>query len=229
MKKRIKKIPKHLGIIIDGNRRWARERGLPTFEGHRKGLRKMKDVVQWCKEKGIKTLTLFVFSTENWKRSKGEVAYLMKLLKKATSVDLKEVAKKGVRVRVIGEKERLPRFVQESIKKIEKFTRKNKKITLNLAMSYGGRGEIVQAVKNIVKKRVPAKKITENLISKNLWASDLDMIIRTGKEQRISNFLIWQAAYAELYFFTGYWPAFNKRDLNKAIVAYSKRQRRFGK
>ena len=147
-----KKRLKHLGIILDGNRRWAKERGLPTFEGHRKGLRKMKDVVQWCKEKGIKTLTLFVFSTENWKRSKKEVNYLMKLLKKATSVDLKEVTKKGVRVRVIGEKERLPRFVQESIKKIEKLTRKNKKITLNLAMSYGGRGEIVQAVKNIIKK-----------------------------------------------------------------------------
>ncbi|XOB46504.1 MAG: polyprenyl diphosphate synthase [Candidatus Nealsonbacteria bacterium] len=225
----MKKTPKHLGIILDGNRRWAKEKGLPVFEGHKKGLEKIKKVVEWCKEKGIKILTLFVFSTENWKRSKKEIDYLMGLVKKAMNVDLKEASKQGIKVRVIGERERLPKIVQEAIEKIERTTKKNKKITLNLALSYGGRGEIVQAVKNIVKKKVSVNKITEDLISKNLWASDLDMIIRTGKEQRISNFLIWQAAYAELYFFTKYWPDFSKRDLNIALLDYSRRQRRFGR
>lgn len=225
----MKKTPKHLGIILDGNRRWAKEKGLPAFEGHKKGLEKIKKVVEWCKEKGIKILTLFVFSTENWKRSKKEINYLMGLVKKAMNVDLKEASKQGIKVRVIGERERLPKIVQKAIEKIERTTKKNKKITLNLALSYGGRGEIVQAVKNIVKKKVPAKRITEDLISKNLWASDLDMIIRTGKEQRISNFLIWQAAYAELYFFTKYWPDFSKKDLNIALLDYSRRQRKFGR
>ena len=229
MKEKTKKIPKHLGIILDGNRRWAKERGLSTFEGHRRGLKKVKNVTEWCLEKGIKTLTVFIFSTENWKRSKKEVDYLMKLVQKATIVDLKDVAKKGVKVNIIGERGRLPEFVKKGIRKIERNTNKNKKMTLNLALSYGGRGEIVQAIKNIIKKKVSAKEITESLISKNLWTSDLDMIIRTGKEKRISNFLIWQAAYAELYFLEKYWPAFNKRDLDKAIAVYDKRKRRFGK
>lgn len=224
-----KKRLKHLGIILDGNRRWAKERGLSAFEGHKRGLRKIKNVVEWCLEKKIKTLSVFIFSTENWKRSKEEVDYLMKLAEKATTVDLKEVGKKGVRVKVIGERGRLPEFVKKGIRNIERTTRKNKKMTLNLALSYGGRGEIVQAVKNIIQKKISPKKITESLISKNLWASDLDMIIRTGKEKRISNFLIWQAAYAELYFLEKYWPAFNKRDLNKAVLVYNKRQRKFGK
>jgi len=229
MKGKTKKIPKHLGIILDGNRRWAKEKGLTTFEGHRRGLRKVKDVTEWCLEKGVKILTVFIFSTENWKRSKEEVNYLMKLAHKATTVDLKNVAKKGVKVNIIGERQRLPEFVKKGIREIERTTSKNKKMTLNLALSYGGRGEIVQAIKNIVKKKVSVKKITESLISKNLWTSDLDMIIRTGKEKRISNFLIWQAAYAELYFLEKYWPAFNKRDLNEAIAVYNKRKRRFGK
>ena len=224
-----KKRLKHLGIILDGNRRWAKERGLSAFEGHKRGLRRIKNVVDWCLEKKIKTLTVFIFSTENWKRSKEEVDYLMKLAEKATTVDLKEVGKKGVRVKVIGERGRLPEFVKKGIRNIERTTRKNKKMTLNLALSYGGRGEIVQAVKNIIQKKISPKKITESLISKNLWTSDLDMIIRTGKEKRISNFLIWQAAYAELYFLEKYWPAFNKRDLNKAVLVYNKRQRKFGK
>lgn len=229
MKRKTKKIPKHLGIILDGNRRWAREKGLSTFEGHRRGLRKVKDVTEWCLEKGIKTLTVFIFSTENWKRSKKEVNYLMKLAHKATTVHLKDVAKKGVKVNIIGERQRLPEFVRKGIREIERNTSKNKEMTLNLALSYGGRGEIVQAIKNIVRKKISAKKITESLISENLWTSDLDMIIRTGKEKRISNFLIWQAAYAELYFLEKYWPAFDKRDLNKALAVYDKRKRRFGK
>ncbi len=225
----MRKSIRHLGIILDGNRRWAREKGLPAFEGHKKGLEKVKKVIQWCKERGVETLTLFVFSTENWKRPKIEVNYIMGLAKKALSTDLKEVSKQGIKVRVIGQREKLPKAVRMVIKRAEESTKKNKKMTLNFALSYGGRGEIVQAVKNIIKKKTPVSKITEDLISKNLWTTDLDLIIRTGKEQRISNFLIWQAAYSELYFFKKYWPDFSKRDLDKALLEYVRRQRRFGK
>ncbi|XOB40641.1 MAG: polyprenyl diphosphate synthase [Candidatus Nealsonbacteria bacterium] len=225
----MKKIPRHLGIILDGNRRWAKERGLPAFEGHRRGLGKIKEVAKWCKEKGIKVLTLFIFSTENWKRSRKEVDYLMVLAKRAMTVDVKEMAKHGIKMRVIGERERLPESVREAVEKAEKTTRKNKKMILNFALSYGGRGEIVEAVRKIVKSKISPKRISEKLISKNLWTSDLDLVIRTGKEQRLSNFLIWQAAYSELYFLKKYWPGFNKEDLNKALSEYARRQRRFGK
>ena len=139
-----------------------------------------------------------------------------------------KASKQGVKVRIIGERNRLPEKVQRSIGKIEELTKNNKSMTLNFALSYGGRAEIVEAVKNVIKQKIPVEKISENDISKNLWTSDLDLIIRTGKEQRISNFLIWQAAYSELYFFKKYWPAFNKRDLNQAISEYARRQRRFG-
>jgi len=225
----IKKIPQHLGIILDGNRRWAKERGLPTFEGHRKGLEKIKEVVKWSQERGIKILTLFVFSTENWNREKKEVDYLMKLAEKIISDNLEKLNKEGVKVRTIGQRERLPKFLQEKINKAEELTKNNDKMTLNFAISYGGRAEIVQAIKNIVDKKIPVDKITEDIIKENLWTSDVDLIIRTGKERRISNFLIWQAAYSELYFSEKYWPAFSQKDLDKALTEYNNRQRRFGK
>lgn len=222
-------IPKHLGIILDGNRRWAKERGLPSFEGHRKGLQKIKAVLDWSKERGIKTLTLFVFSTENWKRAKTEVNFLMGLAKKAVSNDLKEYVDRGVKIKVIGQKQKLPQDLQKEIAKIEDLTKNNKEMTLNLALSYGGRTEIVEAIKNIVRKKIRPEKITENVIKDNLWTSDVDLIIRTGKEKRISNFLIWQAAYSELYFLPKYWPEFNKKDLDEALLEYAYRERRFGK
>lgn len=224
----MKKVPSHLGIILDGNRRWAKEKGLSAFEGHRKGLDKIKEVINWCKEKGIKTLTLFVFSTENWKRPKKEVNYLMKLAEKMES-HFSEAVKQNIKLRVIGQRDKLPIAVQTSIKKIENLTKNNNAMTLNFALSYGGRAEIVEAIKNIIRQKVDVDKIDESLISRNLWTSDLDLIIRTGKEQRISNFLIWQAAYSELYFFKKYWPDFNKRDLDQAISEYARRQRRYGK
>ena len=223
------KTPNHLGIILDGNRRWAKENGLSAFEGHKKGLEKIKKVVEWCQEEKVKVLTLFVFSTENWNRSKKEVSYLMKLAKKALAFDLTQTLKQGIRIKVIGERDNLPDFLKTVIERVEKKTKKNKKMILNFALSYGGRGEIVAAVKKIIKDKTPLNKVTEKLISKNLWASDLDMIIRTGKEQRLSNFLIWQAAYSELYFLDKYWPDFNKKDLNIALKNYDNRQRRFGK
>jgi undecaprenyl diphosphate synthase len=223
----MKKVPIHLGIILDGNRRWATERGLPAFEGHKKGLENIKKVVNLCKEKGVKTLTLFVFSTENWKRPKNEINYLMKMAAKMESHFI-EASNQDIKIRVIGQRNRLSKAVKLSIQKIEDLTKNNKAMTLNFALSYGGRAEIVEAVKKIMRQKVPINKINEDLISKNLWTSDLDLIIRTGKEQRISNFLIWQAAYSELYFFKKYWPDFNKTDLEQAISEYIKRQRKFG-
>ncbi len=222
-------IPNHLGIILDGNRRWAKERGLPSFEGHRRGLQTVKKIVNYCKEKGIKTLTLFVFSTENWKRAKREVNFLMGLAKKALTNDFEEYADKGVRVRVIGQREKLPQDLKKEISKIEESTKNNKDMVLNLALSYGGRTEIVEAMKNIVRKKISPEKITEDVIKENLWTSDVDLIIRTGKEQRISNFLIWQAAYSELYFCEKFWPDFAEKDLDQALKDYARRQRRFGK
>ena len=225
----MKKIPYHLGIIIDGNRRWARERGLPAFEGHRKGLAKVKELIKWSKERGVKILTLFVFSTENWKRTKREVNFLMKLAKSAIANNIKKLHEEGIKVRIIGQRERLPGFLQKMIAQAEELTKNNKEMVLNFALSYGGRAEITEAIKKIVKKKISPGKINENVVSQNLWTSDLDLIIRTGKEQRISNFLIWQAAYSELYFCKKYWPAFTEKDLDEALADYAQRQRRFGK
>ena len=226
----MKKVPYHLGVIIDGNRRWAREKGLPAFEGHRKGLAKVKELTKWSKERGVKILTLFVFSTENWKRTKTEVDYLMRLLRQAfNKKNIQSIHKEGIKIRAIGQRERLPKSLQKTIKEIEELTKNNKGMVLNFALSYGGRAEIVEVIKKIIEKKILPKKITEDVISQNLWASDLDLIIRTGKEQRISNFLIWQAAYSELYFCKKYWPAFTEKDLDQALADYAQRQRRFGK
>lgn len=225
----MEKIPRHLGIILDGNRRWARERELSTFEGHKKGLEKIKEVVEWCKQEGIKVLTLFVFSTENWNRSREEVDYLMKLAEKAIKEGSEELSKKDIKVRVIGEKKKLPEFIKKSIKRAERETENNKGMILNFALSYGGRAEIVEAFKKIIEKKISPQDITEELISENLWTSDLDLIIRTGKEKRISNFLIWQAAYSEFCFLDKYWPDFSREDLREALEDYNRRQRRFGR
>ena len=226
------KIPYHLGIIIDGNRRWAKERGLSSFEGQKKGLDNVHKIGDWAKEKGIKILTLYTFSTENWKRTKQEVRYLMKLLSEAFSKkNVKKLHQKGIKVQAIGQRERLPKFLQKKIETAERITKNNKENILNLAISYGGRPEIIQAVKNIIKKRIPADKITEEVINKNLWTTGLpdpDLIIRTGSEQRLSNFLTWQSVYSELYFTKKYWPDFTKKDLDMALLDFSLRQRRFG-
>jgi len=226
----MRKIPHHLGIIIDGNRRWAKERGLPALEGHRRGLERLKELIDWSKERGIKILTLFVFSTENWKRSKVEVNYLIRLFGQALSKkNIQKIHQEGIKIRVIGQRERLPGSLQKTIKDVEELTKSNKGMVLNFALSYGGRAEIVEAIKNVIKKKIPLEKITEDMISQNLWTSDVDLIIRTGKEQRISNFLIWQAAYSELYFCPKYWPEFSEKDLDRALQQYACCQRRFGK
>lgn len=222
-------IPEHLGIILDGNRRWAQERGLTPFEGHKKGLEKVKQTVKWCAERGIKILTLFVFSTENWKRPAKEVDYIMKLALWATRDYLTELSQANIRLRIIGDRRKCSKTLQAAIGKAENTTKNNKGMLLNFALSYGGRAEIVAAVKKIIEEKIPAQKITEKMIGDNLWTSDLDLIIRTGKEQRLSNFLIWQAAYSELYFSPKYWPDFSESDVDAALGEYASRQRRFGK
>jgi undecaprenyl diphosphate synthase len=225
-----KKVPNHLGIILDGNRRWAQEKHLPLFLGHRKGFETVKKIIDLVREKGVKILTLFVFSTENWKRSQKEIGYLMNLLNKAFDKKyIQEICQKGVKVKIIGEREKFTEAVRGKLRQIEEVTKENKRMILNFALSYGGRAEIVQAIKDIIAKKIPIEKITEETIKENLWISDVDMIIRTGKEQRISNFLIWQAAYSELYFSPKYWPDFNENDLNLAFTEYAERQRRFGR
>jgi len=232
MSSQLKNIPYHLGIIIDGNRRWAKERGLPTLVGHHKGLDKVKKALGWAKNRGIKILTIFVFSTENWKRSKLEVNYLMKLLEQGLNdfkKNIKKINKDGIRIKIIGQRERVPASLRKIITELEELTKNNKEMTVNIALSYGGRAEIVEAFKKIIEKKIPAEKITEEIIKENLWTSDVDLIIRTGREQRTSNFLIWQGAYSELYFSPKYWPEFTEQDLDKALADYSDRQRRMGK
>ncbi|MCD5396158.1 MAG: di-trans,poly-cis-decaprenylcistransferase [Candidatus Pacebacteria bacterium] len=227
------KIPYHLAIIMDGNRRWARSRGLPTLFGHKKGLENFKKIARYCYKKGVKILTAFAFSTENWNRSKEEVSYLMKLFESMfTKKNVEELNKKGVKINIIGQKWRFPKTLQKKIKEIEQLTKKNKKAILNIALSYGGRADIIEAIKKIVRLKVPPKEVNEELVSKYLWTKaqpDPDLIIRTGKEKRISNFLIWQSAYSELYFSNKHWPEFTEKDLEEAFLDYSKRKRRFGK
>jgi undecaprenyl diphosphate synthase len=230
MKENNKKIPHHLGIIVDGNRRWAKEKGLETIEGHKEGFENVKRIVKLCKEKGIKVLTLFVFSTENWKRSKEEVSYLMDLFKKAFSDEnVKEVYQNGVRVKIVGDKSLLSGLLKKLVRSIEEKTKNNKEMILNFALSYGGRNEIVQTVKKIVEKNIPAEKIKEETISENLLLPDVDLIVRPGRVKRISNFLIWQAAYSEFFFLDKYWPDFNEEDLDMILSDFANRKRRFGK
>jgi len=225
----VSKNPHHLGIIMDGNRRWAKENRRPVFEGHIKGLEVLKKIVRYCRKIGIKNLTVFAFSTENWQRPKKEVSFLMNLCQKALTNDFKKLVENSIRVKIIGEKEKLPKGLTSSLQEIEETTRNNQDMVLNIALSYGGRAEIASTIKNLIKNKVSPDKITEKTISENLWTSDLDLLIRTGKEQRLSNFLIWQAAYAELYFSQKYWPDFTEKDLDKALVDFAGRNRRHGK
>lgn len=238
-------IPQHIVLFPDGNRRWAKERGLPTLEGHKKGYENLIPFCQWCKDKGVKVLTAYGFSTENWNRTEEEVSYLMKLLENGLVENFEKYTKdanyqqEGIRVRIIGQKERLPKSLQEAIVRVEEATKDNDKLSLNLAISYGGRWDILNAVKNIVKEAcLPAgrgldpDKIDEKLFESHLSTAGLpapDFVIRAGGEMRMSNFVLWQAAYSELYFSPKYWPAFTEQDLDEALAEYDKRKRRFGK
>lgn len=217
---------------MDGNRRWATKRGLPALEGHRQGRIIAKKVGEWCIDRGIEVLTLFAFSTENWKRSKKEVQFLFRLLEIMLTKDLDELHRKNIRLTVIGRVTGLPKRLQDRIDHAVEVTKHNTRGTLQLAINYGGRGEIVDAVKKLVKEARSASKITESSISEKLYTAhqpDPDLIIRTSGEHRTSNFLLWQAAYSELYFTKKNWPEFTEKDLDEALKEYVDRERRFGK
>ncbi|HPC31056.1 MAG TPA: polyprenyl diphosphate synthase [Candidatus Paceibacterota bacterium] len=229
-------LPQHIGIMIDGNRRWARKRGLPPFEGHRKGIQRVEEIIKYAYNKGIKILTLYGFSTENWKRSSKEVNFLMNLFEKYVRKGLKEEQKKDkkyyIQFRHIGRKDRLPKHLVELLKELEKATKKNSQMVVNVAIDYGGRDEVTRAVKKIVRKKLKPEEINEEVLMKNLDTNDLpdvDFVIRTSGEMRLSNFLPLQAAYAELYFPKIYWPDFDKKQLDLALEEFKKRERRFGK
>ncbi len=223
------KIPSHVGIIMDGNGRWAESRGKKRSFGHKQGSKNVDRVVSYAFNCGIKTLTLYAFSSENWARPKEEVDELMKLLKIYFTKFLSKIIKNGVRLKVIGDREQLSSDLVEIIEKDERESAHNVAHTLIIAINYGGRQEVVHAVKELIKK---GEEITVQGISKNLYTADFgepDLIIRTGGELRTSNFLLYQGAYSELYFTNALWPDFDEKELDLAIASYAERNRRFGK
>lgn len=229
------KLPKHLAIIMDGNGRWAQKRGLARSFGHKEGVKAVKEVVSNCIDLNIPILTLFAFSTENWKRSESEVTYLMKLFGAVLDQEKINLIENNIRVNFIGRLKDLPKSLNDKMNELGILTKKNNKLILNIAINYGGRAEIVDAVNSIIlqiyNKEINNKRINEKIIRDNLYTKELpdpDLLIRTGGEMRISNFLIWQIAYTEFWVSPVYWPDFNKNDLIEAIVDYQKRTRNFG-
>ena len=229
-------LPRHIAIIMDGNGRWAEQQGKPRIMGHRAGVESVQDIVRAARELGIGVLTLYAFSTENWKRPPLEVQALMGLLKTFLESELATMVHNNVSLRCIGQKDRIPPEVREVLERVIRETANNTGLTLNLALSYGGRSEIIQAVQAIAKKCMDGtlnpEKIDQSVLEQHLYTAGLpdpDLLIRTGGETRLSNFLLWQASYAELYFTEILWPDFRKKDLLHAILDFQKRQRRFGK
>ncbi|MBM4235572.1 MAG: isoprenyl transferase [Firmicutes bacterium] len=227
-------IPNHVAIIMDGNGRWATERGLPRREGHRQGVETVRETVRNCNALRIKVLTLFAFSTENWQRPDWEVSYLMSLPEKYFESELPELIQKNVQVRMIGDRKKLPRRVLKVIDEGAAATKSNSGMILNFALNYGSRAEILLAVNHLVSEAAAGKamrRVTEKKLSSYLYTAalpDPDLLIRTSGEQRISNFLLWQLAYSELYFTEVYWPDFDKTELLRAVTVYQRRKRRFG-
>lgn len=225
-------LPQHLGLILDGNRRWAKAQGLATYEGHKKGYENLKVIAKDAIKRGISYVSAYVFSTENWQRSSEEVDYLMKLLLWVAKNEVKELDKENIKVRFLGEKNHLSKDVLKAIEKAEKLTRNNTAGTLALCLNYGGQQEIVASVNKFLANNTNSSKLTMQDIEQNLYAPDIppvDLLIRTSGEQRISNFMLWRVAYSELFFVDKHWPAFNTDDLDDALKAYLHRQRRFGK
>ena len=221
--------PTHIAIILDGNRRYAKKLGIPQFMGHEKGFNKIKETLGWCMELGVKELTLYCFSTENFKRDKKEVDYLFDLFRKKIG-DFKkdkQIHDNKVKISIIGRISMFPEDMQKQMKEIMAMTKDYGKYKLNLALAYGGRSEIVDAVKGLVKER---KEISEESITSSLYLQDnVDLMIRPGGEKRLSNFLLWQNSYAELYFSDKLWPDFSKEDLKEAVEWFKGRERRMGK
>ncbi|MDJ0536943.1 MAG: isoprenyl transferase [Xenococcaceae cyanobacterium MO_207.B15] len=232
----LEKLPQHIAIIMDGNGRWAKQRGLPRIEGHRKGANTLKEILRTCKNWGIKTLTAYAFSTENWGRPLTEVGFLMGLFEKLLRKELREMKEEGVCIRFIGDLSPLPQSLQQKIRYSMAQTQHNQTINFNVAVNYGGRGEIVKVCRNIAEKiaqgELSPEAINEDLISQYLYTAsspDPDLLIRTSGEMRLSNFLLWQMAYTEIYVTDTFWPDFDAQQLEKAIIDYQKRDRRWGK
>lgn len=231
-----KKLPQHLAIIMDGNGRWAKERGLPRSAGHWEGAKAVKRVISNCIGLNIPILTIFAFSTENWKRPKNEVLYLLKLFNKALNKEKENLIKNNIRINFLGRIKDLPDSLIKQMNEIAKITSNNNKLILNIAINYGGRAEIVDAINSIMskvyEKKIKIGDITENTIRDNLYTHGLpdpDLLIRTAGEMRISNFMIWQIAYTEFWVTPVYWPDFDKMNLIEAIIDFQKRVRKFGR
>ena len=230
------KLPRHVAVIMDGNGRWARKRLMNRINGHQKGAETVRTVVRTSRELGISVLTLYAFSTENWQRPKTEVAALMTLLERFLKSELKEMMDNDIRLRTIGQTERLPEFVREVLQETMQATAGNRSMTLNLALSYGARDEIVRMVRSIAEKSVSGdiapEDVTEQLISQHLDTADFpdpDLLIRTSGEMRISNFLLWQIAYSEIFITRTLWPDFSKEEYLRILDEFQRRERRFGK
>jgi len=226
------KLPRHVAMIMDGNGRWAISRGLPRLAGHKAGTENLRRVIRSTVEFGVKYLTIYAFSTENWGRPLEEVRGLMSILEDVLQKELTELHKEGVQLRHIGRLERLPGRLQEQVLDAIELTKDNDRLVLNVAFNYGGRDEIVHAIQKMIKDGIPAEDVTDELVSQYLYTAgvpDPDLIIRTSGELRVSNFLIWQAAYSEWYVTPTYWPDFNKEEYHRALEAFAQRDRRFGK
>lgn len=218
-----------IGIILDGNRRWAVARGLPKLEGHRRGYDRVLDCARWVRDRGVKHLTVYAFSTENWNRAEEEVSYLMNLLRDAAEKSLQELAKENVRIRFIGTLERLSGDLRKAINAVEEASKENDKFTLWICLSYGSRAEIVAAAQAMAETGEP---MTEESLRDHFWSAEMpdpDIVIRPSGEKRLSNFLLWQAAYSELFFIDSYWPDFSEALLDGILQEYEKRERRLGK
>jgi undecaprenyl diphosphate synthase len=225
------KAPTHLGYILDGNRRWAKEHSLPEYDGHLAGYNALRDVIEASFEQGVKFVSVYVFSNENWKRDKQEVSNLMKLAAKAIKTDLKRFIEKGIRVRYLGRREGVAPKLLEAVDKAEQATRLLKNGTVLVCFNYGGQQEIIDAARRCVSDGLGTNEITEEAIAKRLYAPDVppvDLIVRSSGEQRLSNFMLWRAAYSELLFVKKFWPDMTKDDVADIIEEYNQRSRRFG-
>lgn len=221
----------HIGFILDGNRRWAKANGLHSFKGHKKGYENLKTIAEAAINRGVKYISAYIFSTENWNRSKEEVSYLMDLALQVATSELEKVHEKNIKVIFLSEKTNLSPKLIKSIEKAEEKTAGNTKGTLALCFNYGGRQEIVSSVKQIIKDGIKPEDINNETIAANLYHPELpdaDLIIRTSGEQRLSNFMLWRSAYSELYFTKKHWPEFSEDDLDEALLEFAKRERRFG-
>lgn len=231
MSKQPQSVPTHLGLILDGNRRWARENGKLVAEGHRQGYLTLKRICKSAIKHGVRYVSAYVFSTENWKRDQQEVQDLMKLFAWVFKHEVKELDREGIRLRVVGEKLRIGHALARSIHEAEELTKHNTRGTLLLCLDYGGQQEIVEATKKIVASGIDPEDITPELLASFLYAPDVppvDLIIRASGEQRLSNFMLWNSAYSELAFCPTYWPDFSDDDLERELAGYSRRHRRFG-